>query len=154
MLQDWQNSSTPDPDALLVVRQLDALDTRLAAERDSVVPVVPFGVLWEGAGHGPDQVLVVGHFDLGADKDVFAKHELRIQGLHALILGEREPHSPHERVCISRTIIEHGVNVVDKIVTHVDSIMNHALNTIVLNPWLSVLIVDFVVGPEEWIKHT
>ena len=98
MLQNWKDSTTSEPDSLLVVWQHNFLDTSFVLFSDSVIVVVPFRGGWEGAVDGPNQLLIVRHLDLGTDENVVTKHELRIQSCHAFVLGEREPHGSHERV--------------------------------------------------------
>lgn len=41
----------------------------------------------------------------------------------------------------------------NEIVSHVDSIENDVLDTIILKPRFSVLVIDLVVSPEEGIEH-
>ena len=42
----------------------------------------------------------------------------------------------------------------DQVVTTVDAVTDGCLDTLGLEPWLAVWIVDVGVGSEEWIVHT
>ena len=153
MLQDRQDGTSTHPDSLLAVRKLDGLDASLAVKSDPVVPVVPLCVFWERALDGPDELLIVWHLHLGTDEYIFAKQELGIQGCNARILREFKPHRSYEWVGLCRSLIKHRVNVVNQIIAHIDGITDHLLDAFVLEPGLSVLVIDLVVRPEEWIEH-
>ena len=41
----------------------------------------------------------------------------------------------------------------NKIVAKADGVAYHLLDALRLEPGLSLLVIDFVVSPEEWVEH-
>ena len=73
--------------------------------------------------------------------------------MKVLLVWELTPHSSHDWLSIVRCRLEAGVEVVNQIVSTVDSISDYGLNSVSLKPWLSLLIVDMAMSSEERIVH-
>ena len=152
MLENWHDSATSDPDTLFFVRQAQHLRESSALFSNSIVPIVPVRGHRQGALDSPD-VIVIRNDEFGANQDILSKHELRIQVSHVVVLWELKPHSSHKRVCFRRTLVEHSVDVVDQVVSHHNCILDDSLNSFILRPGLSILIVDLIVRSKERIEH-
>ena len=84
---------------------------------------------------------------------MLAKHELSVQVGHFLVFWELKPHSSDQGESLRRSLVEHRVDVVDQVVAKVNSVPDHGLNPLILEPRFPVLVINLVVGSEERIEH-
>jgi len=154
VLQDRDDRTLAYEDTLLAVGKSQLLQA-CARNDHTIVPVVPSGGLGQSAVDVPFFLSPISGwlFKLRAHENVFTKHKLRFKTNERSIVRELEPHGTKKRFGFARSLVEHGVDVMDKVIAHVDGIVDHSLNTIVLEPWLPILEVDLVVSPKEGIEH-
>ena len=89
-----------------------------------------------------------------ADKNAIPEHELSLKRDQIHVLWEFIPHSSDKWPSMLVSLIKHPIDVVNEIIAEAYRITDYFLNSFRLEPWFSLLIVDFIVGSEEWIENT
>ena len=157
MEESWHNGTTLDEDSLIeILEVLGDSDTGAFLSFTCEV-VVPSFSRWESISnllHLDGFEGVGGSCDLRGDEHRVSEHELRFHGEEFSGIWELEPHGTHERLTSLGGSVEGSVKIVDHIVSSVDGISDNLLDSLSLDPWLSVNVVDIAVSSEEWHIHT
>ena len=156
MLQDWQDRAASNKDTLLEVSQgpvVSPLAGRSLCGTSLVVEPCSAS-RQEEINH----LLVLGTLKLGGfshfwrKKDRITEHELSVNVVSVRVVGEFVPHRSHERLGRASSLLEAGVDVVNKVVALVDSSSDCSLDPGRLEPRFTVRGVDLCMCPEEWVK--
>ena len=97
--------------------------------------------------------------DLGSNQDAVSEHELRSNIPEASLIWELTPHSAHQWLSGKCCPLKSAVNVVNKIVAHIDCITNGLLDSTSLQPGFPVQDIEWKIdrlrmGAEERIPHS
>ena len=156
VLQDRNDRATASKHSLVEVRE----QTRLPLSNNWLalfgVVVVPAGLTWQvevdfsQVSRGKDKGRLV---NFRCNKQGRSKHELSKDLVHVLILRELVPHRSHDGLTILTGLLEGRVDVVNEVVSAVNGVTDSVLNSLRLEPGLSVGEVDVSVSTEERIVH-
>ena len=120
------------------------------------VEVVPHFAFWQDVLdpltlHFAEELIGLDEFRRYQDRA--AKHELSLYTVKVFYVWEVVPHAAQDWLCIVSGLLKGCVDVVDEVVSAINRVFNHSLDSLCLRPRLSSLVIDVTVGPEEGIVH-